>query len=61
MSPQSASVLQQVYRHDPQQYTMIHMNMGREVSRRLREADQRLLRALVETGLFEGERIVHAI
>ncbi|MCM2373082.1 Crp/Fnr family transcriptional regulator [Aporhodopirellula aestuarii] len=37
-------------KNDLQQYTMIMMNLGREVSRRLRKADQRLfeLRRLLE-------------
>lgn len=37
-------------RYDLEQYTMIMMNLGREVSRRLRKADQRLfqLRRLLE-------------
>ncbi|EMI56603.1 Crp/Fnr family transcriptional regulator [Rhodopirellula sallentina] len=39
---------------DLQQYTMIMMNLGREVSRRLRKADQRLfeLRRLLEPQAF---------
>lgn len=31
-----------LYRRDPEQFTMLQMNMGREVSRRLRKADQAL-------------------
>jgi hypothetical protein len=31
-----------LYERDPEQYTMIYMNLGREVCRRLREADKRL-------------------
>lgn len=57
MQPRSASVkatedcraieitlssLHQLYRQDLEQYAMIMMNMGREVSRRLRKADERL-------------------
>ena len=57
MQPRSASVraaeiclameitlssLHRLYRRDVEQYAMIMMNMGREVSRRLRKADERL-------------------
>jgi CRP-like cAMP-binding protein len=41
----SAATLHQVYAHDLEQFTLIQMNMGREVARRLRETDNRLLRA----------------
>lgn len=40
----SAGHLQQVGERDLEQFTLIQMNMGREVSRRLREADERLCR-----------------
>jgi CRP-like cAMP-binding protein len=45
----SAASLHQVYQHDLEQFALIQMNMGREVSRRLREADERLFRARMET------------
>ena len=38
----SAANLHQVYEQDLKQFTLIQMNMGREVTRRLREADNRL-------------------
>jgi len=38
----SAANLHQVYKRDLKQFTLIQMNMGREVTRRLREADNRL-------------------
>lgn len=41
----SAASLYKVYERDLGQFAMIQMNMGREVSRRLREADDRLFRA----------------
>jgi CRP-like cAMP-binding protein len=59
MSPRSASVvaiddccaievpmagLMQLYQRDLEQFTLIEMNLGREISRRLREADERLMR-----------------
>jgi CRP-like cAMP-binding protein len=41
----SAANLYRVYAHDLEQFALIQMNMGREVCRRLRETDDRLLRA----------------
>jgi CRP-like cAMP-binding protein len=41
----SAGGLYQLYQRDLEQFAMIEMNMGREVSRRLRESDARLFRA----------------
>ena len=38
----STAALQKLYRHDPHQFALIHMNMGREVCRRLREMDEKL-------------------
>jgi CRP/FNR family transcriptional regulator, cyclic AMP receptor protein len=38
----SAANLMQVYEKDVRQFVLIEMNMGRELSRRLREADERL-------------------
>ena len=32
----TAGMLHEIYRHDPEQFTLLQMNMGREVSRRLR-------------------------
>jgi len=40
--------LVEIQQKDLEQFTMIQMNMGREVSRRLREANERLFRARVE-------------
>lgn len=74
LSPRSASVLAmddcmaielssnslfRVYEKDLEQFTMIQMNMGREVSRRLREADERLFRAgigVASTGKHQVSR-----
>lgn len=41
----SAANLYQVYAHDLKQFALIQMNMGREVSRRLRAADNQLFGA----------------
>jgi CRP-like cAMP-binding protein len=38
----TAPQLALLYERNPEQYTMIYMNLGREVCRRLREADRRL-------------------
>jgi CRP-like cAMP-binding protein len=38
----SAANLYKIYERDPKQFALIQMNMGREVSRRLRAADERL-------------------
>jgi CRP-like cAMP-binding protein len=45
----SAANLYQVYAQDLKQFALIQMNMGREVSRRLRESDNRLFRARMGT------------
>jgi CRP-like cAMP-binding protein len=45
--------LRVLLKHDIEQYLMIMMNMGREVSRRLRKADERLI-ALEEHGIGAG-------
>ncbi len=44
----SSADLYSIYERDLEQFTMIQMNMGREVSRRLREADERLFRAKMQ-------------
>jgi CRP/FNR family transcriptional regulator, cyclic AMP receptor protein len=38
----SAAQLGEFYAINPQQYTLIYINLGKEVSRRLRESDKRL-------------------
>lgn len=45
----SISALQRVCESDIEQFAMMQMNLGREVSRRLRELEERLLRAGMET------------
>jgi len=47
------SILQEVYKHNLEQFTMLQMNMGREVSRRLRWVDEQLFRALMGDSLPE--------
>lgn len=44
----SSATLTQVYGRDLQQAAMIYMNMGREVSRRLRDTDERMFQSRIE-------------
>ena len=53
----SAANLYQVYAHDLEQFALIQMNMGREVCRRLRESDNRLLRATMGTPDADVEHV----
>jgi CRP-like cAMP-binding protein len=53
----SAANLHQVYERDPKQFALIQMNMGREVSRRLRESDNRLFRATMGTPNADIEHV----
>jgi CRP/FNR family cyclic AMP-dependent transcriptional regulator len=47
------AILHEINRHDLEQFTMLHMNMGREISRRLRHVDDLLFRALMGEDLPE--------
>ncbi|MFQ5581645.1 MAG: Crp/Fnr family transcriptional regulator [Mariprofundaceae bacterium] len=42
------TILLELYRENLEQFTMVQMNIGREISRRLRKADNRLFHAHVE-------------
>jgi len=55
----SAASLYQVYEKDLEQFAMIQMNMGREVSRRLREADERLFRAKMGMPDADAQHLFH--
>ncbi len=44
----SIDMLHDLYRHDLEQFTIIQMNMSREVCRRLRKADDRLFQAQMQ-------------
>lgn len=48
--------LYRLYAHDLKQFTLIQMNMGREVSRRLRDADQRLFDGSMEARSLLGSQ-----
>lgn len=50
----SAADLYRVYSRDLKQFALIQMNMGREVSRRLREADKLLFNAKMGAPWMEG-------
>jgi CRP/FNR family transcriptional regulator, cyclic AMP receptor protein len=47
--------LHRVYEQDLEQFAMIQMNMGREVSRRLREMDERLFRARMGVAIIDED------
>ena len=47
-------ILHEVYRHDLEQFTLLQMNMGREISRRLRLIDELLFRVLMGDSLPEA-------
>jgi len=42
-----SAALFELYQHDLEQFTLLQMNLGREVSRRLREADERIFHCRV--------------
>ena len=45
-----------IYRRDLEQFTMIQMNMGREVSRRLRKMDEDLFQTRVEAQVLQEKK-----
>lgn len=55
----SSADLHRIYAHDLKQFTLIQMNMGREVCRRLRDADQRLFSSIMATA-GDGESAAQA-
>jgi len=72
LSPRSASVradedcsairitpdnLLRLFEHDAEQFALIQMNIGREISRRLRLTDELLFRARMGEALEEPERV----
>lgn len=56
----TTSILHKLYEKDLEQFTMIQMNMGREVTRRLREADNQLFQAKVEAKIINGTYEFHS-
>lgn len=53
----SASALQELYEKDPTQFTMIYMNLARELSRRLREVNDLLFQATIQVRRHENDCI----
>jgi CRP-like cAMP-binding protein len=53
----SASAFFKLYEHDLEQFAIVQMNLGREVSRRLRDADERLFRATLGEPLADLEHL----
>lgn len=49
------TLLEKIYRKDVEQYALIHMNLARELSRRLRFADKQLVRVLHENRLLVSD------
>ncbi len=56
----SSSALLNLYYKDLEQFTLLQMNMGREVTRRLREADRALFQSKMSTHVVDG-KIVNVI
>ena len=50
----SSAILMDVYNFDLEQFALIQMNMGREVTRRLRVADERCFNHRVEADIKDG-------
>lgn len=49
----TAPILQELYHHNLEQFTMLQMNMGREISRRLRRVDELLFGVMMGESLPE--------
>jgi CRP-like cAMP-binding protein len=47
------TVPQAIHACDPEQFTLLHMNMSREISRRMRRVDDMLFRAMMGVALDE--------
>lgn len=56
----SAGCLFELYEHDLEQFTLIQMNMGREVSRRLRETDDRLFEAMMGSPCIDAAHLLRS-
>lgn len=57
----SSQTLYELYEKDLEQFAIIQMNMGREVSRRLREADEQLFEAQVEARVIDKAAIFRSL
>ncbi len=47
-------IIDEVHRHSPEQYTLLYMNLSREVSRRLRRMDDMVFRTYMEMSAVES-------
>lgn len=54
-------LLYQIYEKDIEQFAMIQMNVGRELSRRLRRADELLFQVNMEHSVLEDEHRFHTV
>jgi len=54
----STGIFFNIYEKDLEQFALMQMNIGREVSRRLRVADERLFRARIEALSIEAWRVL---
>jgi hypothetical protein len=50
-----------LFEHDAEQFALIQMNIGREMSRRLRDADEQLFRATMGAEQSAPDTTFHAI
>jgi CRP-like cAMP-binding protein len=57
----TSATLYQVYKKDLEQLALIYMNMGREVSRRLRETDERMFQARIEAVALGDDYIFKSV
>ncbi|MFO1207160.1 MAG: Crp/Fnr family transcriptional regulator [Burkholderiales bacterium] len=57
----SAGCLFELYERDLEQFALIQMNMGREVSRRLRETDDRLFESTMGSPCVDASHLLRAI
>lgn len=55
------AMLHDLYKKDLAQFTMVQMNLGREVSRRLRDADRQLFQALARADRLEHQYRLRSI
>lgn len=52
----TSATFYEIYRHDLEQFTLMYMNLGRELSRRLRSSDEAAFSAMMRTVDFEAKR-----
>jgi CRP-like cAMP-binding protein len=57
----ASATLYQIYKKDLEQLALIYMNMGREVSRRLRETDERMFQSRIEAVVIGNDYIFKSV